>query len=67
MLRKIMELVSGGKAAQNEAQERAFDDLHLQIRELAYKKWEEAGGPSGRDKEFWSEAEQELSSNNQLR
>jgi hypothetical protein len=34
--------------------------LTEQVRELAYRKWEEAGCPDGRDKEFWMAAEQEL-------
>ena len=37
-----------------------YEDLRQQIRELAYKKWEEAGSPWGRDREFWLEAEEEL-------
>lgn len=37
-----------------------YDDLRQQVRELAYKKSEEAGHPWGKDKEFWIEAEKEL-------
>jgi hypothetical protein len=32
-----------------------------QIRDLAYILWDEAGRPDGRDKEFWSRAERQLS------
>lgn len=38
----------------------AFDATSQKIRELAYKKWEDAGAPWGRDDEFWGEAEREL-------
>jgi hypothetical protein len=31
------------------------------IRELAYRKWEQAGCPHGEQDRFWQEAEQELS------
>lgn len=31
------------------------------IREIAYSKWEQAGGPIGDGLNFWLEAEQELS------
>jgi hypothetical protein len=37
-----------------------FETLRQQIRELAYKKWEDSGCPWGRDKEFWTAAEKEL-------
>jgi hypothetical protein len=37
-----------------------YDDLRQQVRELAYKKSEDAGHPWGKDKEFWIEAEKEL-------
>lgn len=37
-----------------------FELLRQQIRELAYKKWEESGCPTGKDEEFWVAAEQEL-------
>ena len=30
------------------------------IRLRAYRKWDEAGRPEGRDEEFWTEAEREL-------
>lgn len=43
-----------------------YEDLRQQIRELAYQKWEEAGRPWGRDKEFWVEAEKELFGENPL-
>jgi len=32
-----------------------------EIGEQAYKKWEAAGKPNGRDLKFWLEAQQELS------
>jgi hypothetical protein len=44
-------------AAQNNL---TFETLRQQIRELAYRKWEESGRPGGRDKEFWVSAEREL-------
>ncbi|WP_250437876.1 DUF2934 domain-containing protein [Caballeronia sp. ATUFL_F2_KS9A] len=31
-----------------------------QIRALAYRLWEEAGGPEGRSDEFWIVAQQQL-------
>lgn len=31
-----------------------------EIRELAYRLWEEAGRPSGRQEEFWLQAEEQL-------
>lgn len=37
-----------------------YESVRQQIRELAYQKWEQAGCPWGRDKEFWVEAEKEL-------
>lgn len=37
-----------------------YESLRQQIRELAYKKWENAGCPWGQDREFWLEAEEEL-------
>ena len=37
-----------------------YESIRQQIRELAYQKWEQAGHPWGRDKEFWVEAEKEL-------
>jgi len=46
--------------------EMTYETLRQQVRELAYKKWEEAGSPWGRDKEFWIEAEQELFGENPL-
>lgn len=33
----------------------------IQIRDRAYALWEAAGRPEGQDKEFWAQAEQELS------
>ena len=33
------------------------------VRELAYKKWEDAQRPEGRDLHFWLEAKQELGVN----
>ena len=30
------------------------------IRDRAYRKWEDAGRPEGRDQEFWAEAEREV-------
>jgi DUF2934 family protein len=33
---------------------------HAKIGVLAYQLWEQAGHPSGRDKEFWFQAEAEL-------
>lgn len=36
------------------------ETLLQQIRELAYKKWEEAERPWGRDEEFWLDAEKEI-------
>jgi len=32
----------------------------MQIRDRAYALWEQAGRPDGQDKEFWAQAEQEL-------
>jgi hypothetical protein len=37
-----------------------------QIRDLAYALWDEAGRPEGRDKEFWSRAERQLSESGDL-
>lgn len=37
-------------------------DLDSRTRVLAYKLWEQAGKPDGRDREFWEGAEQLLSS-----
>jgi hypothetical protein len=47
---------------QNEQNEQniTYEALRDKIRELAYFKWEIAGCPPGRDKEFWIEAEKEL-------
>jgi hypothetical protein len=36
------------------------DASRQQIRDLAYKKWDDAGRPHGRDDEFWISAESEL-------
>jgi hypothetical protein len=44
-----------------------FETLKQQVRELAYKKWEESGRPWGRDKEFWVTAEKELFGDEPLR
>ncbi len=38
----------------------SFEGIRQQIRELAYKKWEEAGQPEGQDEEFWVRAERDL-------
>lgn len=35
--------------------------MNEEIEKLAYYKWEAAGRPWGRELEFWTEAEQELS------
>lgn len=35
------------------------------LRELAYKLWEEAGRPSGRQEEFWQQAEERLAQEKQ--
>lgn len=32
---------------------------HREVEKLAYRKWKEAGGPEGRDGEFWRAAELE--------
>jgi hypothetical protein len=40
------------------------DREHL-VRERAEKLWEEAGRPTGRDEEFWHQAEAELDAENQ--
>jgi len=44
-----------------------FECLRQQIRELAYRKWEESNKPCGKDKEFWVEAEKELFGENPLK
>lgn len=44
----------------------SYESLRQQIREQAYYRWQEAGCPSGRDKEFWIEAEKELFGENAL-
>ncbi|MGN6487994.1 MAG: DUF2934 domain-containing protein [Devosia sp.] len=36
------------------------------IRSRAYELWEHAGRPDGHDKEFWAEAERELSDQSEL-
>lgn len=36
------------------------ETLLQQIRELAYRKWEQAERPLGRDEEFWLDAEREI-------
>lgn len=41
----------------------ARETLLQQVRELAYKKWEEAERPLGRDEEFWLKAEREILKN----
>ncbi len=33
-----------------------------QIQEIAYYRWEAAGRPHGRDREFWARAEEEFKS-----
>jgi hypothetical protein len=38
--------------------------VHEQISQRAYFLWEQAGRPEGRDKEFWTAAENELDSSN---
>lgn len=43
-----------------------YESLRQKVRELAYSKWEQAGHPWGRDKEFWIEAEKELFGENPL-
>jgi hypothetical protein len=43
-----------------------YESLRQKIRDLAYSKWEQAGHPWGRDKEFWIEAEIELFGENPL-
>ena len=65
MIAKIWNAIAGRKT-RGEAMEITYETLRQQIRELAYKKWEEAGEPWGRDKEFWVEAEQELFGENPL-
>ena len=37
-----------------------MDGLEAAVRLLAYQLWESAGCPSGRDREFWFSAEEEL-------
>jgi hypothetical protein len=48
---------------QAEVQEQTLQtltEIEQQIRELAYKKWEEAGSPPSDGVQFWLEAEAEL-------
>lgn len=37
-----------------------MSDLDQQVRDLAYRLWEQAGRPEGRSEEFWLAARQEL-------
>ena len=62
----ILKRLTGAKmlAAQKNL---TFETLRQQVRELAYKKWEESGRPCGRDKEFWVSAEKELFGDEPLR
>lgn len=43
-----------------------FDQLQQEVRELAYKKWEEAGYPEGDGQQFWVAAEEEIFGPNPL-
>lgn len=64
------------KSAKNQTQEGrsvfdnnpilTFESLKQQVRELAYKKWEESGYQNGKDEEFWVEAERELFGENPM-
>jgi hypothetical protein len=36
------------------------DDEIEQVRERAYRLWEEAGRPTGHDEEFWERAKREI-------
>ena len=38
-----------------------MQSLEEKIRELAYEKWEQAGRPCGDGRDFWEQAEYELS------
>ena len=44
----------------NQTQQQMHDAYEEAIRDLAYRKWEEAGSPCGDGVNFWLEAEQEV-------
>jgi hypothetical protein len=64
MLSKILDMI--GSSAKSAEEGLTYEKLRQQIRELAYRKWEEANKPWGKDREFWIEAEQELFGENPL-
>lgn len=67
MITKIWNAITGRKEQKKgESVSINYESIRQQIRESAYKKWEEAGRPWGRDKEFWIEAEKELFGENPL-
>jgi hypothetical protein len=45
-------------------QERVMSDFEQNVRELAYRLWEQAGWPEGGSEEFWFAAEKELAERN---
>ena len=48
------------KVSPSEDSVMSVDDRNEKVSHLAYRKWQEAGEPSGRDMEFWLAAENEL-------
>lgn len=38
----------------------SYEELKDRIRNLAYQKWQMSGCPQGQDKKFWSEAENDI-------
>jgi hypothetical protein len=38
----------------------SYEELKERIKNLAYYKWQESGCPTGQDKNFWIEAENEV-------
>lgn len=51
---------------EEKTEELTYEILRQKIKKLAYEKWENAGHPWGKDKEFWIEAEKELFGENPL-
>ena len=48
------------KARKTQEENRSVEDIHTQVRSLAYQLWLDRGAPIGSPEEDWSEAEARL-------
>jgi hypothetical protein len=60
MIAKIFNLFVGRMQDEPKQESNPKAALHSQISELAYRKWQTAGGPAGEDEKFWLDAEMEI-------